>query len=401
MRARHSREEGIKVLIDINKIIVNDRIRKDFGNLEELAEDIKENTLLNALVVSPNVDGTYTLIAGERRLRAMRDILGYTQVTVNTVGARDDEHALLMEISENECRKEFTKTERLDYARRLARIEAAKAKERMVGAHTVGVENSPQLGKTRDKVAQQLGTSSNTIAREQFIENNRDLLDPTDFADWDEGKLSTNKAFQRIKAAQKRAEEERDAARKDAEEVSELYGKTVVQRDQAESERKRIERELRKASITQTNLEMEAESLRQQLAQRPDPEVIEREVEVVREVVPDDVQKRIEWLEHLEKIHSDDDQKLRRSIKKKNEEIERLKVLLDGKNHLDNASWDISVLTTATNNYLSQYGGKVWAFNQFDHADEVTQQEFIRAITSLAAFSQNIIQMINGKGNKQ
>lgn len=391
------------MLIDINKIIVNDRIRKDFGNLEELAEDIKENTLLNALVVSPNVDGTYTLIAGERRLRAMRDILGYTQVTVNTVGARDDEHALLMEISENECRKEFTKTERLDYARRLARIEAAKAKERQ-GTRTDIVENSPlssNAGKTRDKVAETLGTSSNTIAREQFIENNRDLLDPADFAEWDEGKLSTNKAFQRIKAAQKRAEEERDAARKDAEEVSELYGKTVVQRDQAESERKRIEHELRKASITQTNLEMEAESLRQQLAQRPDPEVIEREVEVVREVVPDDVQKRIEWLEHLEKIHSDDDQKLRRSIKKKNEEIERLKVLLDGKNHLDNASWDISVLTTATNNYLSQYGGKAWAFDQFDHADEVTQQEFVKAITSLAAFSQNLMQMINGKGNKQ
>ena len=28
------------MLIDINEIIVNDRIRKDFGNLEELAEEV-------------------------------------------------------------------------------------------------------------------------------------------------------------------------------------------------------------------------------------------------------------------------------------------------------------------------------------------------------------------------
>lgn len=36
------------------------------------------------------------------------------------------------------------------------------------------------------------------MRRELFIADNRDLLDPADFADWDEGKLSTNKAYQRI-----------------------------------------------------------------------------------------------------------------------------------------------------------------------------------------------------------
>ncbi|MBQ9648137.1 MAG: ParB N-terminal domain-containing protein [Oscillospiraceae bacterium] len=66
------------MLIDIDKIIVGDRIRKDFGDIEELAYDIEENTLLNALVVTPsgNGDGTYLLIAGERRLRACK-MLGY------------------------------------------------------------------------------------------------------------------------------------------------------------------------------------------------------------------------------------------------------------------------------------------------------------------------------------
>ena len=414
------------MLIDINKIIVNDRIRKDFGNLEELAEDIKENTLLNALVVSANNDGTYTLIAGERRLRAMRDILGYTQVTVNTIVARDDEHALLMEISENECRKEFTKTERLDYARRLARIEAVKAKERM----SEGGKGRQNIGNLRaaDAVAQTLGTNRETIRQEQFIEDNRDLLDPEDFADWDEGKLSTNKAFQRVKAAQR----------------------------QAEQERKRAERELQEAAVVQTNLEMEAESLRQQLAEREkaeeeyhtlkvqrdsaiesfeelatDNESLQHEIaeleaklekqadkafeegfkaaeeqqryesahvkEIVREVVPEEVKRRIESLEYDAQVHADTDQKLRRQLAETRKKLDRAKVLLKEKGYEDNASWDINTLTSATNQYLRMYGGKAWAFDQFYRVDEVTQQEFVKAMTNLAAFSQNIVQIVSDR----
>ena len=377
------------MLIDIDKIVVNDRIRHDYGDLEELAEDIRTNTLLNPPVVNTkNPDGTYTLIAGERRLRAMRDVLGYTQVNVSVVPAEDDEHALLMEISENECRKEFTKTERLDYARRLARIEAAKAKERMLaGKAQDPTANLPQ-GETRDIVASQLGTSATQLRQEQFIENNRDLLDASDFADWDEGKLSTNKAFQRIKAAMAQAEKERDEARKDAEEVSKLYGKVVIQRDEVKEDL---------ASERAKNLELGSQiaNLKRQVAEQPEPEVIEREVEVEREVVPEDVQKRIRDLEHDARVYVDTNQKLRRQLEEKRKELERTKVLLEGKNHVDNASWDISVLTTATNNYLSRYGGKAWAFDQFDHADEVTQQEFVRAITTLAAFAQNIVQMVS------
>uniref|UniRef100_UPI00164242F3 ParB N-terminal domain-containing protein n=1 Tax=Bacillus thuringiensis TaxID=1428 RepID=UPI00164242F3 len=56
------------MLIDIKKIKVSDRIRKEFGNIEELANDIKENGLINPPVVTPD----HELIAGERRLRACK-----------------------------------------------------------------------------------------------------------------------------------------------------------------------------------------------------------------------------------------------------------------------------------------------------------------------------------------
>ncbi len=43
---------------------------------------------------------------------------------------KDAEHKLELEILENEVRKDFSKAERIDCARRLERIESLKAKER-------------------------------------------------------------------------------------------------------------------------------------------------------------------------------------------------------------------------------------------------------------------------------
>lgn len=190
-----------------------------------------------------------------------------------------------------------------------------------------------------------------------------------------------------------KAIKERDEARKDAEEVSELYGKTVVQRDQAESERKRVERELRKASITQTNLEMEAESLRQQLAQRPDPEVIEREVEVVREVVPEDYESIKRDNERLNREY----QEMWRKKRELDTKLDQANELLGEKGKTREAQRDIEYLTMQINKLLHQHGGKAWAFDQFYRVDEVTQQEFVKAITNLAAFSQNLMQLISDK----
>lgn len=60
-----------------------------------------------------------------------------------------------------------------------------------------GVENFPQV-KTRDAVASQMGIGSGKqYEKEKYIVDNRATLTPEDFADWDEGRLSTNKAFKK------------------------------------------------------------------------------------------------------------------------------------------------------------------------------------------------------------
>ena len=353
------------MLIDINKIIVTDRIRKDFGNIEELAEDIEANGLINP----PTINKSYVLLAGERRLRACK-MLGWPQIPVNMLDTKDEAHDLAVEMSENNMRRNFTGSELAEGIRRQMAIEQEKARGRQ--ANSTGGAN-PQLlqtfaeagkGTARDKAAEQFGISGEQARKTLFVDDHRDLLDPADFADWDEGRLSTNKAFQRIKAAQRQAERERDQAL----------------------------RELRQASATQSNLEAEAESLRRQLAERPEPEVVERTVEV--EVESEASKRRIAELEHIKRVYSNDNQKLRKRNEEMHKELDRANGILGERSRTADASWDVIALTTATNQYLRLYGGKVWAFEQFDKVDEVTRREFVKAITSLAAFAQNLYQFV-------
>ena len=137
-------------------------------------------------------------------------------------------------------------------------------------------------------------------------------------------------------------------------------------------------------------LERQNDQLYEQATRRQEPQVIEREV------YPDDYQR----IKADSRRQAEDYQKLRKRNEELREELAQAKVLLGEKDRADNATWDIEVLTTATNNYLRQYGGKAWAFDQFYRVDEVTQAEFVKAITNLAVFSQNLLQMINDNASE-
>lgn len=196
------------MLVPITKIKINDRIRKDFGDIAELAADIEQNGLINP----PVVNKEYALLAGERRLRACK-LLGWEQIPVTMMDTRDAEHELNIEISENDCRKDFSKAERVDYMYRLMRIEKEKARERQ-GTRTDIVQNFAEgdTGKARYKTAAAFGVSGETMRKEMQIVENKDLLTPEDFADWDEGRLSTNKAFKKVKAQLEQVQQEKQAA---------------------------------------------------------------------------------------------------------------------------------------------------------------------------------------------
>ena len=73
-----------------------------------------------------------------------------------------------IEIPENENRKEFTFSERVDWAKRLERVESIKAKGRnaIIGSQNLGLntQNSSDLekGETRQIVAEKAGFGNNS-----------------------------------------------------------------------------------------------------------------------------------------------------------------------------------------------------------------------------------------------
>ena len=341
------------MLIDIDKVIVGDRIRKDFGDIQELADDISENGLINP----PVVNKEYQLLAGERRLRACK-LLGWPQIEVRMMDTRDAEHELNIEISENDVRKGFTKSERVDYIKRLLRIEQAKAKERQ-GERT-SAPNNAEVKRSDEATAAQFDMSATTMRRELFIADNADLLDPADFADWDEGRLSTNKAFQRIKAAQEQAERERDEARKEA---------SMAEWDAAELRRKL------------TEVRDEVEALQEQTQQ--EPQVIERTVEVA----PADYSS----IRHERDLYLSDLQRLRKSNEDMRRELDRAKDMLGMDKTLQDVRKDVQYLTSATNHYVRRYGGLTWTAESFGQVEPQALADLKKAAINLATFANALV----------
>jgi ParB family chromosome partitioning protein len=62
---------SIGSVIPIEKIAPNpEQPRTEIGDLTELTDSIKQNGVLEPLLVKPKGDGTWMIIAGERRWRA-------------------------------------------------------------------------------------------------------------------------------------------------------------------------------------------------------------------------------------------------------------------------------------------------------------------------------------------
>lgn len=193
------------MLVNIGKVTVGKRIRKDYGDILSLADDIQDRGLINPPVVTPD----YELIAGERRLRALKK-LDYKQIEVRVMSVEDYEHQLKIEISENEERKEFTYSERMDYAQQLERLEAKKARDRK----NANLKNSKPLdtaqgptrekGETREIVGKASGFGSGrTYARAKYVYEN---ADDEIIKEVDEGKKSIRRAHDELREQKKQKE---------------------------------------------------------------------------------------------------------------------------------------------------------------------------------------------------
>lgn len=116
--------------------------RREFSDSElgELADSVKQNGLLQPILVRRKGDGFFELIAGERRLRAAK--LAGLQVVPAIIRNSNDEQAIELALVENLQRKDLNP------------MEAARAYHRMVH----------EFGFTHETIAQRLGKDRSSIA---------------------------------------------------------------------------------------------------------------------------------------------------------------------------------------------------------------------------------------------
>ena len=130
------------VISNINDIEPNrEQPRKDFDEtaLSELADSIVQHGLIQPIVVKPTIDGTYSIIAGERRWRASR-MAGLSEVPVII---KDADEQTLMELAliENLQRED------------LNAVEEALGYRSLIEGY----------GLTQDEVAKKMGKSRSAV----------------------------------------------------------------------------------------------------------------------------------------------------------------------------------------------------------------------------------------------
>lgn len=92
--------------IEIRKVKIRKRIRKEIGDVNSLMLSLKTNGLLNPIVI----DKKFYLLAGYRRLIAAKK-LGWKIINAAMIDANTELKRLNIELDENITRKDFTPTE--------------------------------------------------------------------------------------------------------------------------------------------------------------------------------------------------------------------------------------------------------------------------------------------------
>jgi len=130
-------------------IRIGERHRKELGNLESLAASIATEGLLQPIGITEE----NTLVFGERRLRAIQDVLRRETIPARVVHVRS---ITAGEYAENEIRKDFTRSERVAIGKAL---EAELGNRQGQRTDVELRENFPEVeqGRTEEIAARKAG----------------------------------------------------------------------------------------------------------------------------------------------------------------------------------------------------------------------------------------------------
>ena len=128
--------------LDINKIIINKRVRKNSGDLSQLADSMKKYGQIHPVIVNKKME----LISGYRRIQCARQ-LNWKTVFAIVVDASSESDKLTLELEENLRRKDFSEEEKLEAFKKLAQLNRPCFLKRLL--KTISLFFSNIFGKSR------------------------------------------------------------------------------------------------------------------------------------------------------------------------------------------------------------------------------------------------------------
>ncbi len=140
-------------------------------------------------------------------------------------------------------------------------------------------------------------------------------------------------------------------------------------------------------------LEKQNDKLYEQVENASEPKVIEREV------VPEDyaeAKKRVRQLEEENSNAAKDYDRLAERYNKTREELAKARDVLGMSQSKQDVRRDVQYLITSTNNYIRQYGGLTWTFEQLEQVDAPTLKELEKAAKNLATFATALVANLEG-----
>lgn len=165
--------KSIKVEADDH---LEQRARKDFGDVARMAESIKDHGIIHSVVVmeldEPEGDFKYLLIAGERRIRAAV-LAGLAEVPIRIFDSVDELERKALELEENVIRKDLDWPEEVECLRQLHEL-----RKKMFGPATRAKDNVGWgIRETADATGRSVGQTSDDLKLAETLKERPDMVE--------------------------------------------------------------------------------------------------------------------------------------------------------------------------------------------------------------------------------
>lgn len=149
-------------VVKVSTILVDERARKDLGDIEELKTSIKEGGVIQPIALE-ELNGEYHLLAGERRLRAVQ-ALSLEEIPAKIFIDLTPFHRKRIELEENILRKDMQWQEEVTLKNTLQRLYTEEYGEKIKGNLV-----TPSTGHSMRDTAARIGCSPSSLSKDLII----------------------------------------------------------------------------------------------------------------------------------------------------------------------------------------------------------------------------------------